>query len=239
MEYDNPASRLLTVLKEGKKISRDRPCRNSWSIILNTSEENNALLISRIGKIMGLQQDIIERLQENYPNQGATWQHWSSHVNAAFSNQNLNDKWETFIKYIDDHTVNYLAMSADLLNEKSTIKLLDLEEIDKIRGTVSELISGVVHADVGDGVKKYIIHHLKMILNAIDEYTITGAIPILDAVESTIGHAYLDENYRAFLKETEIGRSILTALAAVANIVTIAVSMPAIAQGILKLTGGG
>ena len=99
--------------------------------------------------------------------------------------------------------------------------------------------SSVLQSDSDSELKKYIIHHLRQILIAIDEYKITGALPILDAIESTIGHAYLDKKYYSFLKDTDIGKQIVVTLGVAANLVTIAVGIPAITQGILMLAGHG
>ena len=239
MQYDNPAARLLSILSDGKKVAANDPCKRSWATLLETPEGDGALLVSRIGKLMGLPQEIIERTQELYPNQRQTWHHWSHQVNTAFSTQNLNAQWNTFIQHIDDHTINYLANAAELLEARSTIKQLDAASVKELRDKVNNLLSRVVDSDFDAQLKKYIIHHLRQILVAIDEYKITGALPILDAVESTIGHAYLDESYRNSLQGTEIGKEILTTLAAVANLVTIAVGLPPLAHAVLQLTGHG
>lgn len=239
MEYDNPAARLLSILSEGKKIAVGDPCRRSWAKLLETRESDAALLVSRIGKLMGLPQDIIDQTIELYPGQPPTWQHWSSQVNTAFSTQNLNGQWQTFIQHIDGHTITYLTMSASLLESKSSIKQLDMSRINELRKTVSDLINNVINSDAEASLKKYIVHHLRKILNAIDEYKITGALPILDAVESTIGHAYLDQDYKSYLTGTEMGKQILDTLGAVANLVTIAVGIPVITHGLLALAHVG
>lgn len=239
MEYDNPAARLLAILSEGKKIPIGDPCRTSWARLLETRESDAALLVSRIGKLMGLPQDIIDQTKELYPNQQPTWQHWLSKVNTAFSTQNLTGQWQTFIQHIDDHTITYLTMSASLLESRSSIKKLDISKIVELRETVDRLISSVIESDTEISLKKYVIHHLRQILNAIDEYKITGALPILDAVESTIGHAYLEKGYHSYLTSTEIGRQILDTLGAVANLVTIAVGIPVLTHSLQLLAHGG
>ena len=97
----------------------------------------------------------------------------------------------------------------------------------------------VLSSEITPDLKKYVIHHLRKILTAIEEYKISGALPILDAVESTIGHAYLDTSYRNFLTSSEVGAKILETLAATANVVTVAVGIPQLAQGFALLASGG
>ncbi|WP_312147023.1 hypothetical protein [Stutzerimonas kunmingensis] len=239
MQYDNPAERLLSILTDGKSISGDQSCKRVWEGLLNVPKNEGALLVSRIGKAMSLPQEIIDRTRELYPNRSPTWLHWSNQVNAAFSTQNINGQWQTFIQHIDNHTITYLQMSTDLLESKSSIKPLDLDEIIQISEKVNDLLVDVISSpEIEASIKKYIVHHLRKILISIDEYKITGALPILDAVETTIGHAYLDEGYRNLLKNSEIGARILDTLSATANLVTVAVGIPQIAQTFLQLGGG-
>lgn len=237
MQYDNPAARLVAILADGKKIRRTEPCRQAWEGLLNTNDQ--ALLISRLGKLMSLPQEIIDQTKDLYPSQRPTWIHWSSQVNAGFSSQNLNGTWETFIQHIDNHTIDYLAMSADLLQAKSTINQLDLDTLLDLRKSIDALLHDVILSETPQELKKYIIHHLRKILTSIEEYKITGSMPILDAVESTIGHAYLDQGYLKFLKDTELGARILETLAITANVVTVAIGIPQLTQAFSQLTQAG
>ncbi|WP_146092570.1 hypothetical protein [Xanthomonas arboricola] len=234
MQYDNPAARLLAILEEGQKISTNETCRNAWQSLLETDSQPQ--LMSRLGKLMSLPQEIIDQTRELYPNQRPTWDHWSTQVNTAFSAQNINAEWNTFIRYIDSHTVNYLANSADLLQARSTAQHLNLDTLRSTREMVDALLRSVLEAEIARDLKKFIVHHLRKILTSIEEYKITGSMPILDAVESTIGHAHLEKSFCEFLKDTELGRRVLDTLAATANVVTVAVGIPQISQTLLTLS---
>ena len=238
MQYDNPAARLLSIITDGKNIDINQRCRRAWAGLLNVEESNGALLTSRIGKLMSLPQEIIERTKELYPDRASTWVHWSTQVNNAFATQNINGTWQTFISNIDNHTITYLQFSADLLEVNSKIKKLDLDDMLSLRNKISELLSEVIGSDVDPSIKKYIIHHLYKILTAIDEYKITGSLPILDAVEATIGHAYMDKGYREFLQSNGLGAKVLGVLGATADIVTAAIGIPQLTQGLFMLTRG-
>ena len=239
MQYDNPAARLLSILTAGKNIATNEPCRKAWFGLLDTQKNDHALLMSRLGKLMSLPQEIIDQTKQLFPNQRPTWDHWSRQVNAGFASQNLNGHWDSFINHIDDHTLTYLAMSADLLESKSSIGSLDLDSLVDLRTNINELLDIVLASETPNDIKKYVVHHLRKILTAIEEYKITGALPILDAVESTIGHAYLDSGYRSFLTSSDVGARILETLAATANVVTVAVGIPQLAQGFALLANGG
>lgn len=235
MQHDNPAARLLAILQEGRTIAHDSSCRRAWEKILNVQKGDAAMLARRLGKVMSLPQEIIELTIESYPGRASTWGHWSSQVNSAFFSQNLSSNWQSFIQYIDDHTVNYLQLSADLLESKSRLTKIDQDGLQSIRTTINELVEIVISSEVDNDLKKYVVHHLRAILAAVDEYQITGAIPVLDSIEATIGHAMISAPYYHFLLDTEIGRRVTEGLTSAANLITVAVGIPQIATSLLQL----
>lgn len=235
MNNDNPAARLLSILEKGKQLPLNTNCRIAWQRLLMV-ENDIALLMSRLGKIMELPEQIILALQEGFPNQKNTWSHWSTKVNAGFMQQHLNSNWDSFINHIDDHSITYLALAADLLQSKSNTKTISDDEIKSVRGKISQIYEEILTADLPDEVKKYLIRYLRKILIGIDEYYLTGALPLLDAVDTMLGHAAIDTNYRNFLRDTELGKKILDTLGAMANVVTVAVGIPQLTQTLALLS---
>jgi len=226
LNSDNPASRLLKILETGKKHKPGIKCRDVWHNILNVDTSNSALLMSRLGKVMELPELIILEIQDKYPNQKSTHNHWSTKVNTAFMQQNLNGQWQEFIQHIDSHTTDYLSMSADLLEMKSDTQILSESEISDIRKKIDDLLLEVIDSDIDIKFKDYIVSYLRKILVAIDEYNISGATPISECIESTFGHAFIDEKYRTNISNTDIGNKVVSVLSAVASVVTIAVGLP-------------
>jgi hypothetical protein len=226
LHSDNPAARLLKILEDGKKIDPNTKCRKAWHRLLDVEESNPALLMSRLGKLMEQPDLIIRDIKDNYPKQNSSHNHWSSKVNTAFMQQNLNGAWSEFIAHIDAHTIDYLSMSADLLDMKSSTQLMSEADINNIRSKVEELLNEAIDADIDMDFKKYVVRYLRKIVIAIDEYRISGAIPISESIESAFGHTFIDEKYRVNISSTEFGSKFLSALAAVASAVTIAVGLP-------------
>lgn len=231
MNYDNPAARLLSIIKEGQTYHNTRSCREVWQIILDV-EDNNPLLISRLGKAMELPEAIIHALQEHFPSQVNSWQHWESQVNRAFMSQNLNATWGSFIDNIDHHSINYLGMSADLLQTRSNTHSIAGDDIEDLRQQLNQILVEVMQSDISSDVKRFVARNIRKIITSIDEYKLTGALPILDAIDATIGHAHIDKSYMSFLRESELGGKLLDTLAAAANVVTVAVGLPQLSQAI-------
>jgi hypothetical protein len=225
MNYDNPAARLLALLLVGKSKPSNAQCRGVWEEILE-AQGNQPLLMARLGKVMELPALIIEAVQQAFPEEGNTWSHWASQVNAGFMVQNLHAGWDTFINNIDDHSITYLRMTSNLLASKSNTKLIAAESLSAIRGELQRIHDELMESDQPDEVKKYLSRNIRGMIVSIDEYRLTGALPLLDAIDTTVGHALLEKSYKSFLTDTELGRRLLDTLSSMANVVTVAVGIP-------------
>ena len=238
MLSDNPAARLLAILEEGSKHKKEENCRTVWAKLLNV-DTHDSLLMSRLGKVMNLPSDIVDTISKEFPNQQDSYKHWCNQVNNGFMQQNLCGQWETFGKFIDPHTLAYLRLTAELIQSKANTSLLEETTLSNVRDKVDDILKDVIESDFQEDVKTYLTRSLQRILVVTDEYRISGAIPVLDAMEVTLGHAFFDENYKNTLTQTELGRKIIDALAAVASSVTIAVGLPQLPETFQLLLGGG
>ncbi len=228
MHTDNPAGRLLHILQEGKDNAPHNTCKDVWFQLLEVENENFALLMSRLGKVMGLPEQIRSQIQYYYPNQNC--KHWINQVNLAFSTQTLDGSWEGFNQYIDEHTINYLSMSVDLLDTKENTQILKEDKLSEIREKINDLLTDILEEDIDEHFKKYMVDYLRKITVAIEEYKISGATPIVESIEQALGHAFIDKKYKDNLLKTETGKKIITALGAVASVVTIAVGLPQLSE---------
>ena len=99
------------------------------------------------------------------------------------------------------------------------------------RGNATRLVS-----DQPTEVKRYLARNVRRILTSIEEYKLTGALPLLDAIDTTLGHMHIDAEYKSFLRDTELGKKLLDTLASMANVVTVAVGIPQLSATIAQLT---
>jgi hypothetical protein len=117
-------------------------------------------------------------------------------------------------------------MAVDLLDMKEKTKILSESELIDIHKRISDLLEDIINMSLDDDVKKYIVRYLRKMLVAIEEYNISGSTPILEALENTLGHAFVDEKYKMAIKETALGTKLISALNVVASIVTVATGLP-------------
>lgn len=223
---DNPAARLLAILEDGRHIQTNMTSRKAWHQLLNVPEGDAPLLMSRLGKVMELPQQIIRIIDDEFPNQGGSYSHWSNRVNSGFEQQNINGNWNTFWQHIDSHTLNYLKLSADLIQTKTPTTLLNEETVEEIREKIDQLLNELLEGGFETEFKQFLSRALQRIIIVVDEYRISGAVPIIESVEIVFGHAFFDEKYRKEVSTTEFGKKLITVLSSVASSVTIALGIP-------------
>ena len=238
MTTDNAASRLHKLLTRAKAIDPNTASVHAWEQLLQ-AKKNQALLLSRLGKVIALPESIAATLSNSVNTAPGVISHISSQFYAAFSAHKFGEKWEVFITRIDDHMMNYLALASTLLETQIKTKRLEEGEIEGLRQSFVELLDRVRASELPPRLKSYVVLQLHDLISSLDDHFITGAEPILERIEATIGHAYIDPEYKNFLKDHELGKSLFNCLGAAANLITVAVGIPQLSQLILQLQHGG
>lgn len=160
MNYDNPAARLLALLQAGKVYPVNQNCRAVWERLLE-APGNPSLLMARLGKVMELPAQIVEAIQQAYPDEANTWAHWEAQVNAAFMVQNLHAEWKSFINNIDDHSLTYLRMTSNMLASKSTTKLIASDDLKSIRSELDSILLELLSSAQPEELKKYLARNIR------------------------------------------------------------------------------
>lgn len=237
MASDNAASRLFDLLTEAKSIDKNIASAQAWRTLLRTKDP--ALLLSRLGKVIALPEEISSTLSNSVNTTPEVVSHISNQFYAAFSSHRFNEKWEIFLSGIDSHTMNYLVLASTLLETQAKTKRLEQSELEELRQKFVKVLEEVRASDLPSRLKIYVVRQLHDLILALDDYFITGAEPVLERVEAAIGHASVDPSYEDFLRDHELGKSLLNCLGAAANLVTVAVGISQLTQAIQLLEHGG
>lgn len=180
---------------------------------------------------------IVEALQDTYPDEPSTWDHWNSQVRNAFLQQQLQGQWSTFIAHIDSHSYTYLRMHAKLLQVKSKTSPLSGDVLESTRSELNECLVNLMKSDIDQDVKGYLARNIRKLIAAIDEYHITGTTGIFDSIEVVMGHQVFDPKYKAFIHESDLGQRISLVVGTIADAMSIVMGLPQIGGSINKLLG--
>ncbi|CAM2144591.1 conserved protein of unknown function [Pararobbsia alpina] len=242
MTVDNPAARLHQILKEALAHNPGEVCRDVWTSVLRVEPGDHPLLTRRLAEVMGLPREIAVGMTEHYPDETAMLSHWRGQVDSAFVKLHLAAQWNSFSSLIDAHAMNYLSNTAKMLQMVVAYKPADRPKLEEIRESIHALLSDVRNSDLDDALKLTVTRYLANLANSIDEYFITGVMPVLDAVNAACGRVLTDHDYRELLKgQTTIGEKIVEILENTAVVTTVAANLhelaPLLESG-WKLLGG-
>ncbi|EBF4218754.1 hypothetical protein FH403_10835 [Salmonella enterica] len=235
LKIDNPAQRLLDILSAGKTTAPHLNCRHVWQRILKVPETHEQLLITRLGKVMGLPARINQILQDHFPE--PRWQsvHWRECVEAAFFAQEMNGKWEKFIYHINDQAISELGLLSMIFETRGSHASIDVNEINSLLEQITELRNDIRSAELPVTMKTMLLRQMAQLQEALETYSISGIEPVMDAVQSTLGLAVVDSEYREEIRPgtgSKFGDRISSLLGDVANVVTVAGALPALPAAI-------
>lgn len=235
LKIDNPAQRLLAILNKGQSHAAHLNCRSVWKLLLDVPDDNEQLLITRLGKVMGLPARITQVMQDHFPQ--PCWQsvHWRECIENAFCAQEMNGHWNKFNGHIDGQTLSELGLLSMIFETRGAHASIDTSDIQSLLDKITELRSDIRNSSLSVKMKTMLLRQLAQLLEALETYSISGIEPVMDAVQSTLGLAVIDPDYREEIKAgsgSTFGERISSVLGDVANIVTIAQALPALPAAI-------
>lgn len=229
-KIDNPAARLHQILLDGTACSGTLSCRNAWFDILKISEQTNINLLRAVANTAELTEKIIHIRDEVLKTTRAKSPHWYTQVNLAFNSQNLKGDWGSFKNHIDSLAISELDMLAMIFEQSNAEENLDEEKLAEFKVRIINLREEIIGSELDQGVQYALLALLKKALEAIEMYQVTGAGPIMEAVEASIGKVMFDQNLQEEIKSGIIGKQFGALMGGLANFVTIA-------QGVKELAG--
>ncbi|MGY2365603.1 hypothetical protein ACW9IO_23875 [Pseudomonas azotoformans] len=216
----NPAARLLDILIEARDQSRSENTLNVWGNIFKTNG-NIALTYERLAKMMRLSEETYKVMLALFPKQSRPTSYWKSVLDKAFQQQNMLAGFHTFADNINDIAIDHLTSAVDLLDLKIPDPLSSAD-IDSHIEILNSLILEILEGDLELKVKEYLVRSLRSIVTALQEYRLSGKIPVTEAIEQALGHSFFDKEYFSALQTTDLGKKVLGALGDLANAVTVA-----------------
>lgn len=235
MIYDNPAAALQSILEKGLGENREEQCLAVWHRLLNVTPEDQGGVIGKLAVFMELPRRTEVIVRTSFKNQTKYIDKWAKPIENAFFNQSLSGKWATFINHIPEHCIANLGLTAELIQVRLGANLMAEDDLNKIISLVSELIKDIDMSPLDVSLKSYLGRELSELQQIIRNYKISGAIPILQKTESLIGHSLLDPAYGSFLTDDTLGVRLMESLGVMANLLTVAVSLPQLSQGLVGL----
>lgn len=237
MNYENPATRLLELLKAAKQLPQNKPARQTWMTLLNARDQTE--LWTGLSRANALIQETSSAVNRWHPEGLPSTPYWAKQLETAFTLQNLQGDWSTFVNHFDEHAIAYLDITARLLDAHYKTKAVTQEERDGYRTSLNEMLEEVLASEQPAELKKYLVKSLQRIIAALDDYKLTGSAAVIDSVQSMIGDAVLHEELGEQVKQSDLAQRVFSSVALIANTMTIASGGLALSMPVMKLLGFG
>jgi hypothetical protein len=127
-----------------------------------------------------------EEVLEIAPKQANSVNHWRSQVSSALYAAHGNIEWRHFMANIDGHTFEYLRLHSEitaLVIKKSTTDFALLESAKK---SLLDAINEISESSASSLVKISLIKRIISVVNAIDDFQITGDERVFDEFKATL-----------------------------------------------------
>jgi hypothetical protein len=183
---DNPAGRLLALLKQGTTAPPNNQAKGVWRQLLGVDEQDDSGLFRRLGEVMALPDRItieVHALENENPE---LLLRWVPALHAAFQSP-LENPWEGFIRHIDSAVLLGLEMCADRLSRHSPEVMPTDTQLDDLHRQVQELLAEVSESDIPRELQEFVVRLLLQMSNAIDDVRFRGASALRDLAEQMIG----------------------------------------------------
>jgi hypothetical protein len=187
VELNNPAARFLELLKKGQSKGKEEQCVKIWRELLQVPEDDNGLLLRRIGYVWELPSLIASNIRELPDVNHDIYLKWLPRVNASIGMMNFQNAWKSFIDRFDAEILYGIEICADVLSRSRPEKTVSDSTIKELKERVSKLIEQFSTEGFPAPIAQFITERLEEIRSALEEYSYRGPAPLESAIENTVG----------------------------------------------------
>lgn len=235
---NNPAARLLNFVGtlRGYAINnKTQKTATALSIVLGIREDDVAGLLERVGKILGVPREIREQVRSIKDVDQNLYLRWLETVEMLLAALNLNASIAMFADRLPQAILDEGQFCADLLSRTYPERVIASDQLRAVRKEVEDLKSTVVQSELDLPLKRYLIEHLRAIVNAIDLYDILGPSEIEATLNRTLGSVLTDLNRAERIKESSVGNRFWEVVLRVSQLVEIGSGLAQIVSRVSNL----
>lgn len=224
MKTDNPATRILKVLRAIENCQSATLCKKAWSAALGVEDGNDSLLLIKIGTFMSAPIDAVTIMNNKFPTLASQTNAWHKKFTTAMIHQNLSAPISTFTDIYKDSCNDYLEVMSQMIGTASYEEVPE-EEVLEARSTLANLIEEILKSDLEEKVKNYLVKSIRRIITALEDYELNGTIPVIESIEIMAGHVFTNEQFRTSMN-SDIGNKIFGIIGAIADAMAIVSGVP-------------
>ena len=242
MALNNPAARLHNILTLCRSINKEmsnKPMMQGWRKVLRlTDKDEDIVVMSRIGRVFILPSQIAAEISR-YPDIDATlFLSWHGDMSKAFQKIGFTNAFNEFNAHVSDSLLLAVQFCSHELSKRCPEKIIEESQIQSLKDEVYKLYVDIINANLDPVLSRYLLDHIYMIIDAVDNYLITGARGLQTAVDTAIGTFFTNNSMAEQATNTEAGRSFWKTVKKSSLLLDVAFKTYQLGTGLGKMLGG-
>jgi len=233
----NPAARLHAILLRSKQQElRNKNMLIAWRTVLQLPEQLDDLItMNRVSKVFTLPSIISDQIQRFSDLDEELYLGWRQDLSTALRVINFNAQFNDFSQRLSDSLLISIRFCAHELDKRAPEKDVSREELDSLRESAWLLYEQVVKADLPNEISRYLLDYLYLIIEAIDDYDVTGAVGMERALNAVLGTIITDSARAENVRKSQFGEKFWIVVTKVGVVLKLAKTATELAEGVRKL----
>lgn len=237
MSINNPAARLHAILAKCRNNDlRPQPMIKGWRSVLGLAEDvEDTIVMGKIGKVFVLPYRIAAEIKQLDDLDLELYLGWQKDLSQAFQNVNFQTQFAQFSDKLSDSLLINIRYCAHELSKRRPEKVLNEKDLSELKEDAYSLYKDVVAAKLDPQISRYMLDHLYMIIEAIDDYLINGSIGITIALDTIVGTIVTSTKIAKAARESPFGDKLWAIVGKTALVLELARTATELGESIFKL----
>ena len=235
VNLNNPAARLLHVLRRLGATDGDTPARRAWANALDVDPDNLPRLLERLAVLFQLPLEAKRQLERQPDLDQETCLRWFPRVEKALGDLNLEGSIAGCLNHLDEGTIYGLEFDAAYLGRQAPESIVPETELAIVEAEVRELCADLAGSSLEPAARRYLLEQLDPLAAAIANYDLLGSTPLRRAVDAAVGSLLTDPHRRAETTRTKLGERCWKVIARAAALLAAGQPMPELAGPVRQL----
>lgn len=243
MAINNPAARLLFILKKCRSVPdniKNKPMPTGWRHVLNLPDSTpDTIVLAKVGLIYHLPIQIEAEIKRYEDLDTDLYLKWQNELTKAFTQINFTNQFAQFTGQLNETLLTVIQFCDHELSKRNPEKIIDESQLKEIKTSTEELFDKISLSVMDNDLKRFLLHHLYLIIEALQNYIITGAKGLETALDAAIGKLVIDPMMRSKFEKSEKKKDVWDILSKIALILSSAKTAFELGEGIAKLLSSG
>jgi hypothetical protein len=238
MGVNNPAGRLhnvLTLCKKHQKEMGGQPMVRAWRKVLALDDNvEDIVVMSKVGLVYVLPSHISAEIKRFDDLDQRLYLGWQNDLAKAFTQISFNAGFNEFVSRLTDSLLINIEFCSHELSKRCPEKMVDDEELKELKESAYGLYQEIQQGTLPPDLSRYLLDHTYLIIDAIDNYTLTGARGLRTALDAAVGAVITDHAVARRAKESAFGERFWAVIGKTAVVLELAKTALELGEGVMK-----